>query len=121
MRRVVILLAALVIAVAAWAQSDITLVANGKTISSDPPATLLDGRVYVPLRAAAEAVGGDVKYDAAAKRVTICKGAVCTLVMQDEGITIDGRLLIGIRQVGEALNARVDWDGGSRTVRITAN
>ena len=121
MRKTVMLLAALMIAATAWAQGDITLVANGKTISSDPPATLLEGRVYVPLRAAAEAVGGKVEYDAASKRVTICKGALCTFVMQSEGITIDGRLLIGIRQVGEALDAKVDWDGGSRTVRITAN
>ena len=120
MRRTVMLLAALAIAATAWAQSDITLVANGKTISTDPPATLRDGRVYVPLRASAEAVGGKVEYDAASKRVTICKGAMCTFVMQSEGITIDGRLLIGIRQVGEALDAKVDWDGGSRTVRITA-
>jgi hypothetical protein len=121
MRKNIMLLAALAIAATAWAQGDITLVANGKTIQCDPAPTMHDGHVYVPLRAAAEAVGGKVEYDAEAKRVTICKGDMCTAVMQDEGITVDGRLLVGIRQVGEALNAKVDWDGDSRTVRITAN
>jgi hypothetical protein len=111
----------LAFAATVWAQGGITLIANGKTIQSDPAPEMLDGRVYVPLRAAAEAVDGKVEYDAAAKRVTICKDALCTCVMQDEGITVDGRLLVGIRQVGEALDAKVDWDAATRTVTITAN
>jgi len=121
MRRTIILLAVVAFAATAWAQGSITLVANGTTIHSDPPPMIHEGRTYVPLRAAAEAVGGKVDYDAATKRVTICKGAMCTLVMQDDGITVDGRLLVGIRQVGEALDAKVDWNGATRTVRITAN
>lgn len=121
MRRTIILLAAVALAATAWAQGSVTLVANGETIHSDPPAMIQDGRTYVPLRAAAEAVGGKVEYDAATKRVTICKGAMCTMVMQNEGITVDGRLLVGIRQVGEALDAKVDWDGATRMVRITTN
>lgn len=121
MRRTIILLAVVAFAAAAWAQGSITLIANGKTIQSDPPPMIHEGRTYVPLRAAAEAVGGEVEYDAATRRVTICKGTLCTLVMQDEGITIDGRLLVGIRQIGETLDARVDWDGATRTVRIIAN
>jgi hypothetical protein len=121
MRKMIVLLAVVAFAATAWAQGGVSLVANGNTVHSDPPPRLVEGRVYVPLRAAAEAVGGKVEYDAATKRVTICKGAMCTAVMQDEGITIDGRLLVGIRQVGEALDAKVDWDGGSQTVLITAN
>lgn len=119
MRRTILLLAVIAFAATAWAQGGVTLIANGKTIRSDPPPTLHEGHVYVPLRAAAEAVGCEVEYNAAAKRVSICKGDMCTFVMQDEGITVDGRLLVGIRQVGEALGARVDWDGATRTVRIT--
>jgi hypothetical protein len=122
MRKMLVLLAAVTIAATAWAQGEgIDLVANGQTIVCDPAPTMHNDHVYVPLRAAAEAVGGKVEYDAAAKRVSICRGAMCTLVRQDEGITVDGRLLVGIRQVGEALNAKVDWDGSTRTVRITAN
>lgn len=121
MRKTTILLAGIVIVAAAWAQGNVTLVANGRAIACDPAPTLQEGHVYVPLRAAAEAVGGKVDYDAATRRVSICRGEMCTFVMQDEGITVDGRLLVGIRQVGEALNAKVDWEGATRTVRITTN
>ncbi len=121
MRKTIILLAVVAFGATAWAQGGITLVANGQTVHSDPPPRLQEGRVYVPLRAAAEAVGGEVEYDANTRRVTICRGDLCTMIMQNEGITVNGRLLVGIRQVGEALDARVDWNGNTRTVRITTN
>ncbi len=121
MRTTVLILIAFAVAAIGWSAGDITLVANGHTIACDPPPTMHQNHVYVPLRAAAEAVGGEVEYSSEAKRVTICRGDLCTLVMQDEGITVDGRLLVGIRQVGEALQASVDWDGDTRTVRITTD
>ena len=107
MRRISLLFAALLITAGVWAQGNITLIANGKRISSDPPATLQAGRVYVPLRAAAEAVGGKVEYDAATKRVTICRGPMCTVVMQNEGITIGGRLLIGVEDASREVRGVV--------------
>lgn len=119
MRTLVLVTVLVTITLVCAAQGAITLVANGRTIASDPPPQLHAGHVYVPLRVAAEAVGGKVEYDAAGKRVQICRGDFCTFVMQSEGLTVDGRLLIGIRQVGEALNARVDWDAAQRCVRIT--
>ncbi|MGD9494801.1 MAG: copper amine oxidase N-terminal domain-containing protein [Armatimonadota bacterium] len=106
------------VALACCRADEITLMANGRTVTCTPPPTVHEGHVYVPLRAAAEAVGGKVEYDAAAKRVTICRGDLCTIVMQSEGIMIAGRLLVGIRQVGEALNASVRWDAATRTVHI---
>lgn len=119
MRTLATVLTLAVVALAANAQGAITLVANGRLIASDPAPLLHGGHVYVPLRVAAEAIGGKVEYDAGSKRVTVCRGDTCTFVMQSEGLTVNGRLLIGIRQVGEALNARVDWDGSQRRVRIT--
>ncbi|MFO8081425.1 MAG: copper amine oxidase N-terminal domain-containing protein [Armatimonadota bacterium] len=121
MRKTILLLAVVAFAATAWAQGGISLVANGNTVVCDPSPTMHDGHVYVPLRAAAEAVDGEVEYDAATKRVNICRGEMCTIIMQNEGITVDGRLLVGIRQVGEALNAKVDWDGNTRTVHITTS
>lgn len=119
MRTTLILLAVALFATASIAASDVRLIANGRTIVSNPAPMIHQGHTYVPLRAAAEAVGGTVDYDATHRRVTICRGDLCTMLRQDEGITVNGRLLIGIRQVGEALNARVHWDAASRTVRIT--
>ncbi|MGI5818507.1 MAG: copper amine oxidase N-terminal domain-containing protein [Armatimonadota bacterium] len=121
MRTTIAVLIALALGATAWAQGSISLVANGKNVHSDPPPMMHNNRVYVPLRAAAEAVGGEVEYDAATKRISVCKGDMCTFIMQREGLTVNGRLLVGIRQVGEALDARVDWDGASRTVRINAS
>jgi hypothetical protein len=121
MRKTIILLVVVACAAAAWAQGGVSLVANGEPVMCDPSPTMSEGHVYVPLRAAAEAVGGKVDYDPDTKRVTICRGELCAIVRQDEGMTVDGRLLVGIRQVGEALDARVDWDGATRTVHITTN
>ena len=124
MRRALVhmaLLALVALTAAAVAAAGITLMADGKAVKSDPPPLLQDGHVYVPLRAAAEAVGGEVHYDAATKRVTVCRGATCALIRQSDGITVNGRLLVGIRQVGEALNARVDWDGAGQAVIINTS
>ncbi|MCD6360666.1 MAG: copper amine oxidase N-terminal domain-containing protein [Armatimonadetes bacterium] len=101
------------------AGDDIKLVANGRLITSEPAPMMHEGHVYVPLRAAAEAVGGEVKYDAASKTVTICRGGVCSFIRQSDGITVNNRLLVGIRQVAEAVDVKVDWDAAARTVRLT--
>lgn len=113
---VLTILVALSVAVA----GDITLIANGKTVVSDPAPMMNEGHVYVPLRAAAEAVGGEVKYDAVSKTVTICRGDICSFMRQSDGLTINGRLLVGIRQVAEAVGVNVDWDAATRTVRLSA-
>lgn len=118
MRAFVIVAATLAVATLAVAD-DIKLVANGKTVVSDPAPMMQDGHVYVPLRSAAEAVGGSVKYDAATKTVTICRGKICSFIRQSDGITVNGRLLVGIRQVAEAVDVNVDWDAATRTVRLT--
>ena len=118
MRRLLVVLTVLV-ALSVATASDITLIANGKTVVSDPAPTMSEGHVYVPLRAAAEAVGGEVKYDAASKTVTICRGDVCSFMKQSDGITVNGRLLVGIRQVAEAVGVNVDWDAATKTVRLT--
>lgn len=119
--RALLVSVALMVTCGCWAAAEVTLVANGRAIASDPPPLLQEGHVYVPLRAAAEAVGGEVAYDAVAKRVTICRQTMCTVVMQSEGITLNGRLLVGIRRVAEALDAQVGWDGPSKTVRIATS
>jgi len=119
MRTLLVLVAVMMITTLAQAQ-DIRLVANGKTVVSDPPPMMHEGRVFVPLRAAAEAVGGEVKYDAASKTIQVCRGGLCSFLRQSDGITVNGRLLLGIRQVAEAVDVKVDWDAPHRTVRLTS-
>lgn len=118
MRALMIVVVLMLMVTLAQAQ-DIRLLANGKAVVSTPAPMMHEGRVFVPLRAAAEAVGGDVKYDAASKTITICRGGLCSFLRQSDGITVNGRLLVGIRQVGEAVDVKVDWDANTRTVRLT--
>ena len=117
MRKLLVVMTILMVLGVAIA-GDITLIANGKTVVSDPAPMMSEGHVYVPLRAAAEAVGGEVKYDATSKTVTICRGDICSFMRQSDGLTINGRLLVGIRQVAEAVGVNVDWDATTKTVRL---
>ena len=117
--RVSFLVVAAVMVVGLAVADSIELIANGRTVHSDPAPMMHEGHVYVPLRAAAEAVGGEVKYDPASKTVTICRGAICSFIKQSDGITINGRLLVGIRQAGEAVGVQVNWDAAARAVRLT--
>lgn len=74
---------------------------NDKTVKLDVPAEIMNGRTLVPARAVAEALGADVKWDDAAKTVTITskQGAhhitdqyATTQVKDDKGKAIlDGR------------------------------
>jgi len=120
-------LAALLVGVlVAWsrpggtAEDVVKLVANGRAVKSDPAPMLKDGHVYVPLRAAAQAVGGSVSYEPELKQVQICRGPICTFVAQSDGLTMDGRLFVGIRRLGQALQCKVDWDNATKTVIITS-
>ncbi|MFD2671421.1 stalk domain-containing protein [Marinicrinis sediminis] len=51
------------------AGSGLTLIVNGKI--SNAETKIIDGSTYVPLRAAAEMLGADVKYEASTRTVTI--------------------------------------------------
>lgn len=108
------------LAVAVIADDAVKLVANGRAVKSDPAPMLEDGHVYVPLRAAAQAVGGSATYYPELKQVQICIGAICTIVEQSDGLTVDGRLFVGIRRLAQALQCKVDWDNATKTVIITS-
>lgn len=58
---VVLVLAALLAGVcaSAWGQERIRLVVNGREIQPDVPPQIINGRMMVPLRAVAEALGAD--------------------------------------------------------------
>jgi hypothetical protein len=64
-------LIALSLAATGYAQDEIRIVVNGKTISSDVPPQIVDGRTMVPLRAVAEALGCQVNWDEGSRSVII--------------------------------------------------
>lgn len=120
MRCLALLLAVLLAAGGLVADDTVKLVANGRTVTSDPPPMLKEGHVYVPLRAAAEAVGGEVTYDPDLKQVKICTDMFCTFVEQSDGLTVNSRLFVGIRKLAQALQCKVHWDNAAKTVVITS-
>lgn len=58
----------------AWGQGQIRLVVNGREVQSDVPPQIIGGRTMVPLRAVAEALGADVKWDDAKQAVYVSGG-----------------------------------------------
>lgn len=51
----------------------VKIIFNGRDLKSDTPAQIIDGRTMVPLRAVAESLGADVKWDGEKKIVYINK------------------------------------------------
>jgi len=47
----------------AAAENPIRLIVNGKTIQTDVPPQMMEGRVMIPIRGVAEALGAEVKWD----------------------------------------------------------
>ncbi|MGQ9512967.1 stalk domain-containing protein [Thermodesulfitimonas sp.] len=110
------------------------LVVNGRPLQPDVPPVCENGRLLVPLRTAAEALGATVTYDATARTVTVKKqGALITLGVGaawaragDQTLTLEvpaqvagGRVLVPLRFLGEALGAYVSWNPVAQAVYLS--
>ena len=131
-----IMFAVLMLSMAAFA-ADITVTLNGEVVDCESygsPATIVEGRTLVPLRAIFEALGATVEWDQATKTVSSTLGSdsislavgSTTLVKNGEDITLDvpaqiinSRTMVPARAVAEAYGVGVEWDAASRTVILT--
>ncbi|MGI6307704.1 MAG: copper amine oxidase N-terminal domain-containing protein [Dethiobacteria bacterium] len=95
-----------------------------------------DGRTFLPLRYAANALGVDddnIIWDPVTKAVTVFKGdrvaqvTIGSKAVLVNGVTTnmdvapeitDGRTMLPIHWLGQALGATIDWDAEARTVTI---
>ena len=102
----------------AMAQDVVRLYAGERLVRCEPPARVHQGVVYAPLRAAAEAVGAHVTWDARARQAVVCTDTQCVPVRAAQGLTVNGALLLPVRQLGQALGREVQWDAAARAVRI---
>lgn len=121
---------------------------DGEYITPDSDPTIVNDRTLVPIRAVAEKLGYDVKWEAETRTAVITNGEVILRVTIDspemiketkeevdfipefytqEKIELDvsatiinDRTYLPLRAVGEALGCDVDWDASSRTVIITS-
>jgi len=112
---------------------DVVAFVDGTPIRLDVALRIFAGRVLVPVRPLAEALGARVDWDSAVGRVAITRDG--QTVALDVGANVgvvngrrvqldvpafiwDGRVLVPLRFIGEALGACVTWDAGARTVRV---
>ena len=132
-----IVLAALMLATVALA-ADITVTLDGEVVdveSYGSPATIVEGRTLVPLRAIFEALGASVEWDNVTRTVTSEKGAdtisltvgADTFYKNDEPIELDvpaqiinDRTMVPARAIAEAYGVGVEWDAATRTVVLTS-
>ena len=131
-----IILAVVMLATVAFA-ADITVTLNGEVVDCESygsPATIVEGRTLVPLRAIFEALGATVEWDPATKTVSSTRGedsisltvGSTTLVKNGEDVTLDvpaqiinSRTMVPARAIAEAYGVDVQWDAASRTVILT--
>ena len=119
MKRVSAVVAVLLLALSAGLADEIvTVYVDGKQVDFRPAARVRAGTAYAPLRATAESLGAEVKWNAAAQMASVCRSTLCVAVRKSDGITVDNQMLVPLRLLGEALGAQVAWDGGRRAVVI---
>ena len=116
---VAIMVAVLAMGVCQAADQTVAVYVDGKLLKCTPAAIVRDGVTYVPLRAAAEAVKGEVTWQQKSQMAVVCRGEQCVPVRKAQCIEIGGSLLVPLKLVGTALKCGVQWDGKSKSVRIS--
>ena len=118
------------------ADENISLTVNGKSVETQVPPTIIDGRTMVPVRAIFEAVGANIDFNAETKTITAKKGdttvnmtvgaKIATVnskeVQLDAPVVIvNGRTLAPARFVAETFGYTVQWDSENKIVKITGS
>lgn len=106
---------------------------NGKQVSLDAPARIVNGRTMVPIRFISESFGCKVEWDAKEGKVTIIRNDITIWLWKGKGyakvntdekkldsppIIIKGRTFVPLRFISEPFGAVVSWDKASKTITI---
>lgn len=112
----------------------VSVLLNGKKLQFDVQPLVENGRTLVPLRKIAEALGCNIKWNAANKTILLVKGntqvylQVNSTVAKVNGKTkkldvppriTQGRTLLPLRFLAEALGLKVGYDKTSQTITIS--
>lgn len=113
---------------------------NGKLISFDVPARIMNDRTMVPMRKIFETLGAKVQWIEETNQVLAFKGEKAIVLQIDAPVVliknfnndteerveldvapiiIDDRTLVPLRAVSEALDMNVEWEESTYTVYIT--
>jgi hypothetical protein len=101
------------------ADQSVAVYVDGKLLKCTPAALVRDGVTYVPLRAAADAVKGEVTWQPKSQMAVVCRGGQCVPIKKTQCIEVGGSLLVPLKLVGTALKCEVQWDPKSKSVRIS--
>jgi YVTN family beta-propeller protein len=108
--------------------------ANGQSLAMDAAPLIAGGRLLVPVRYLADALGAQTTWDAARRTVSILRGntalelAIGSAALNDNGrvgwmdtapVIINGRTYFPIRYIAEAFGYTVSWDASSQTVTVS--
>ena len=100
---------------------------NGKSYEKDAAPVIMNDRTLVPIRFVTESLGGEVKWNAETKEVTLVidgKEIKMTIGKNLEKygvapVIISDRTFVPIRFVADELGAETEWDDTTKTVTIT--
>lgn len=136
MKRVLAFMIAAATALAPISASAIDVRIDNTPLRMDVPATSINGRTMVPMRAIFESLGADVSWDSATKCITAAKeNKTITLYLNNKTayingtakaldaapVSLNGRTLVPARFVAESMGCTVGWDAASQTVDISTS
>ncbi len=131
-----LVLFALFIGSAAYAQSDISVMVDNEEVTFDQPPVIQNDRTLVPIRAVFEKAGATVEWNSDTHTAIITgKGHVVQIGVGNSYMFKDGksipldvpatvindRTLIPVRAISEAMDFGVTWNSYKRTVLIATN
>lgn len=111
---------------------EIKIYVNDTKIQFDVPPAFIQNRTMVPIRAVFEAMGAIVEWNNDTKTVTITRGTIVQVqldnrralingkpvMMEVPATGLDGRILVPLRFIGEALEAEVEWVNSTKTAFV---
>ncbi len=115
------------------ADDDLTLVIDGKKISTDVNPMIIESRTMVPIRVLFDSFGADVLWNEALRQAIIStKTTVIVFTIDSKTAYVDGvgksmdvaptivngRTLVPIRFISGVLGYDVEWNGSTRTVYV---
>lgn len=145
MKKVLVLLLASAIAlcsIAVLAEETANVAVDDVLVKFDQPPVVVDGRTLVPIRAVAEQIGAEVRWNENTQTATVIyKGIGVALQIgniqmvvrnlttsEERQVALDvapqtynGRTLLPIRAILEEFGCKVSWDASSSTVVITTS
>ncbi|WP_202080522.1 stalk domain-containing protein [Caldalkalibacillus salinus] len=113
--------------------SDGTAIVDGEKIELDVPATVIDGRLFVPVRFLSEQIGFGVKWDAETRNIylTTSKAEMTlnqrsnTAIINDEAVPFDSvaailqnHLVLSVRTMADHSDVAINYDHTEKIVTV---